>query len=466
MAATPATSARPGCSSRPTGAWTALPDLPHARSKPSAVAIGGKLYVLGGWGADDGTVASVDVFDPASGTWSTLAGAVNPAPAAAAGTAVAGGKVYLVGGCVDTHLHGVRTRLVVFDPATGTFRTGAAYPHPVSWLSCGGIGAQVYCAGGIGGDEYTDAWRYDPACGRVEPAAEPPARPVGLPVRVGRRHAGAGRRGDRRLDVGDQPDGRLRPGGRGLAEPAKRPVRQVPGCRRLRGVQDRWFAQSSFVGSAESERLGGLERCAGRQDLPWLPPHRAPSRWRRARPETVTVTLTATAAAGVDQPGTYSGELGITSDTPYPVSSVAVEMNVSPPTSWGKIQGTVTGVTCGGDDRRRPGDGPGEPGRRDYRLHAHRRRPGPVRVVAAEGPVRRDRGEGQLGAAGPAGRRSRRASSARSTSGWPRRRPVRAHGHPASDRIAAPNPGGRRPRPGRRPPPHPPTAPPSGRRPP
>lgn len=48
------------------------------------------------------------------------------------------------------------------------------------------------------------------------------------------------------------------------------------------------------------------------------------------------------------QPGVYSGELGITSDTPYPVSAVGVEMNVSPPNNWGKIQGTVTGVTCGG----------------------------------------------------------------------------------------------------------------------
>ncbi|GAB3857033.1 hypothetical protein GCM10029963_54440 [Micromonospora andamanensis] len=112
-------------------------------------------------GADDATVATVDVFDPAAGTWSTLPGVTNPAPVAAAGAAVVGGKVYLVGGCADatcTDSDG----LVVFDAATGTFSTGAAYPHPVSWLACGGIGASVYCAGGTGSTEYTDAYRYDP----------------------------------------------------------------------------------------------------------------------------------------------------------------------------------------------------------------------------------------------------------------------------------------------------------------
>ncbi|GAB3857030.1 hypothetical protein GCM10029963_54430 [Micromonospora andamanensis] len=105
---------------------------------------------------------------------------------------------------------------------------------------------------------------------------------------------------------------------------------------------------SSFVGSADSERLGGLELCAADADLPWL--GSSPTAFTLAPGEsrTVTVTLTATEAAGVAQPGRYAGELAIASDTPYPVTPVSVEMNVSPPASWGKIRGTVTGTTCGG----------------------------------------------------------------------------------------------------------------------
>jgi len=52
------------------------------------------------WADNGNPDAAVDVFDPASETWSRLDGVTNPAPAAA-GTAVAGGKIYLVGGCTD-----------------------------------------------------------------------------------------------------------------------------------------------------------------------------------------------------------------------------------------------------------------------------------------------------------------------------------------------------------------------------
>ncbi|MFJ6195927.1 S8 family serine peptidase [Micromonospora sp. NPDC092111] len=329
-----------------TGTWTALPDLPHARSKPAAVGIGGKLYVIGGWGAGTAPEPSVDVFDPATGAWSTLAGAVNPAPTAAAGTAVAGGKVYLVGGCVDASCTET-DRQVVFDPRTGTFTTGAAYPHPVSWMSCGGIGAQVYCAGGVAADEYTDAWRYDPAADAWSPL---PNLPVDL---WGSQYASAG---GMLVLAGGVTGGSTAVTNRTVGyDPSTSAWRNLPNAQfgRYRGAAACGAykiggSPSSFVGSAESERLGGLEQCADAAELPWLGTAPTSFTLEPGASRTVTVTLTATAAAGVAQPGRYSGELGVTSDTPYPVSPVAVEMNVSPPASWGKLQGTVTGVTCGG----------------------------------------------------------------------------------------------------------------------
>ena len=105
---------------------------------------------------------------------------------------------------------------------------------------------------------------------------------------------------------------------------------------------------SSFVGSAETEYLGGLELCDEARDVPWLSTAPASFTLAPGASKAVTVTLTATAEAGVAQPGAYTAELGFGSDTPYPVSSVPVEMNVSPPTTWGKIQGTVVGETCNG----------------------------------------------------------------------------------------------------------------------
>ncbi|MEH1169576.1 S8 family serine peptidase [Micromonospora sp. CPCC 205539] len=329
-----------------TDAWSALPDLPTARSKPVAAAVGGRLYVLGGWNVDGDTVASVDVFDPAAGTWSTVPGATNPFPVAAAGGAVADGKVYLVGGCLDNDCTD-STRLVVFDPATGAFRTGASYPHPVSWLSCGGIGSAVYCAGGAGSTEYTDAHRYDPAANTWSPLPDLPldlwgsqyAAAGGLLVLAGGVTAASTTATNRTIAY-DPVAG----GWRDLPNAQFSRYRGAGAC----GAYAIGGSPSAFVGSAGSERLGGLELCAGEADLPWL--STAPRSFTLAQgaSRTVSVKLSATAAAGVTQPGTHSGEVAIASTTPYPVSTVAVTMHVSPPASWGKVQGTVTGVSCGG----------------------------------------------------------------------------------------------------------------------
>ncbi|NJP31489.1 S8 family serine peptidase [Micromonospora thermarum] len=329
-----------------TEAWTALPDLPTARAKPGVASVGGKLYVLGGWGADEDTVASVDVLDPGTGTWSTLSGATNPAPVAAAGTAVAGGKVYLVGGCADGAC-AATDRLVVFDPKTGTFTTGAPYPHPVAWLSCGGIGAQVYCAGGTGSTEYTDAYRYDPA-------SDSWTRIADLPLEMwGSQYAAAG---GMLVLAGGVTSGSSVVTNRTVGyDPATGSWRTLPntGFARYRGAAACGAyriggSPTSFVGSTQSERLGGLELCAEEADLPWLATSPASFTLAPGASRTVTVTLTATAAAGVAQPGRYAGELAFAADVPYAVPPVNVEMNVSPPASWGKLQGTVTGVTCGG----------------------------------------------------------------------------------------------------------------------
>jgi N-acetylneuraminic acid mutarotase len=327
--------------------WTALPDLPNARSKPSAVAVNGKLYVIGGWGANHATLASVDVFDPAAGSWTTLAGATNPAPAAAAGTAVVGGKVYLTGGCADSNC-AASAKTVVFDPATGTFSTGANYPHAVSWMSCGGIGGSVYCAGGTGSTEYTDGYSYDPG---ADAWTALPNLPVDL---WGSQYAAAN---GLLVIAGGVTGGSTAVTNRTVAyDPAAGAWKDLPNAQFSRyrgagscGAYKVGGSPTSFVGSKETERLGGLEQCDEASDVPWL--STAPTKFTLApgASQKVTVTLTATAAAGVTQPGTYTAELGLKSNTPYQVSAVSVTMHVTPPTSWGKIQGTVLGQTCAGD---------------------------------------------------------------------------------------------------------------------
>jgi hypothetical protein len=76
--------------------------------------------------------------------------------------------------------------------------------------------------------------------------------------------------------------------------------------------------------------------------------------WLTVDPMTVTLDpgestkVIATLDSAVDQPGTYTGRINFATDTPYDAEPVAVTMNITPPKSWGKVQGLVTGTDCSG----------------------------------------------------------------------------------------------------------------------
>jgi hypothetical protein len=76
--------------------------------------------------------------------------------------------------------------------------------------------------------------------------------------------------------------------------------------------------------------------------------------WMTVTPETMTLDpgesarVRVTMNSDVEQPGAYTGRVNLTNDTPYDVEPVAVTMNVTPPGSWGKVIGTVTGTDCDG----------------------------------------------------------------------------------------------------------------------
>jgi hypothetical protein len=276
-----------------------------------------------------------------------VSGATNPKPRAAAGVGTAGGKIYLVGGCTDS-LCSDASDTVVFDPATGSFTELAAYPHVSSWMSCGGIAGKIYCAGGVGATTFTDGHVYDPGSNTWTAIANMPldlwgsqfASAGGLLVIAGGVTAASTTITNRTVAY----------------DPASNTWLNMPNAQHLRyrgagacGAYKIGGSPSSFVGSAESERLGGLEQCDESTDVPWLAG--APGSFTLApgASQTVTVTLTATPEAGVAQPGAYSAEFGVRTDTPYQVPAIGVEMNVSPPKDWGKVQGTILGQPCTGD---------------------------------------------------------------------------------------------------------------------
>jgi subtilisin family serine protease len=326
--------------------WTTLADMPHARSKPQAANIDDKLYVFGGWDPNGTPEAAVDVYDPESGGWSTL-GVTNPNPRSAAGIAVIDGSVYLVGGCT-TGSCAMSASTVKFDPTGETFSTVAAYPHSVAFMACGGIGGKAYCAGGVGSAaSFTDGFAYDPETDAWTAIATMPvdlwgaaeAAANGLLVLAGgytdnsaaitNRTIGYDPAADAWVDLPNANFPRTRGGG-------------ACGVYKIGG----WV--SDFTPAPESEALGGLDECAAAAEVPWLSENPESFTLAPGASRKVTVTLAATTAAGVFQPGDYTAEIAVRSNSPYPVSAVDVTMHVLPPASWGKVSGTITGQGCAG----------------------------------------------------------------------------------------------------------------------
>jgi hypothetical protein len=102
----------------------------------------------------------------------------------------------------------------------------------------------------------------------------------------------------------------------------------------------------------DSEALPGLEDCAeSSADVSWLSIDKTEATLAPGASTTVKVTL----SASVDQPGTYSGSVTIGENTPYQVAPVGVTMTVTPPTTWSKLQGTVSGVSSSGVTAPLPG---------------------------------------------------------------------------------------------------------------
>jgi len=87
-----------------TGQWTALPDAPHARDHFQAALVDGKIVAAGGRCSYaeknqtfDLTVPEVDVYDPATGKWTTIEEDI-PTPRAGCMAVARDGKMVVIGG--------------------------------------------------------------------------------------------------------------------------------------------------------------------------------------------------------------------------------------------------------------------------------------------------------------------------------------------------------------------------------
>ncbi|SEL08239.1 Kelch motif-containing protein [Pseudoxanthomonas sp. GM95] len=153
-----------------TGTWTPLKDAPRARDHFQAVAHDGKLYAGGGRRSsyDTGqplalTISELDIYDIGSGTWST---ATAPLPTKRAGTAAAlvGGSVVVIGGESDAHVQ-AHAEVEAYDIAHAQWRTLPALPVGRHGTQAAVISGDLHLVAGSanrgGGPELNDHWVLD-----------------------------------------------------------------------------------------------------------------------------------------------------------------------------------------------------------------------------------------------------------------------------------------------------------------
>lgn len=157
-----------------TGEWQILPDAPRKRDHAPAIIAGDKLYYFGGreTGRHNGsdynqlffdTIPEVDVFDFASGTWSTLAEPI-PVQTAAGGAGLIDGKIHYVGG--EAGRPEAFTEMMILDPATGQWSMGAELNRARHGTNACVFDGRLWIAAGSGArggePELTSLERYTP----------------------------------------------------------------------------------------------------------------------------------------------------------------------------------------------------------------------------------------------------------------------------------------------------------------
>ena len=158
----------PGANAEATGT------LPTVRSDLSAVSLGGRAYVLGGY---DGSRAIDSVLATEDGTNFTSVTRL-PAPARYMAVASLGGRIYAFGG--ESVSGAASDAIQEVDPSAGTAKVIGHLPGGLSHASAVSLGGNIFVLGGeAAGTPTRRIWRFDPAEGTVIRAGQLPQPIVG-----------------------------------------------------------------------------------------------------------------------------------------------------------------------------------------------------------------------------------------------------------------------------------------------
>jgi N-acetylneuraminic acid mutarotase len=125
------------------GVWTRSAPLLSSRTEVTGAELGGRLYVIGGFGQGGD---QVEAYDPRADRWERRAPL--PAPLHHGAAAAVGDRLYVVGGYSGGQW-AVLDTVFEYDPATDRWRTRAPLPTARGALAAAVVGGRLYAAGGM-----------------------------------------------------------------------------------------------------------------------------------------------------------------------------------------------------------------------------------------------------------------------------------------------------------------------------
>ncbi|MEW6542439.1 MAG: kelch repeat-containing protein [Nitrospirota bacterium] len=170
-----------------TDRWTTKAPLPVGLHHVGLVSLGDRLYLVGGytrsWLSVWSPVASLYMYDPAADRWTE--GPAMPTARGALAVAVWDGKLYAIGGYDGTaNVAAVEE----YDPAGRTWKARAPLPTPRDHLAAASAGGRIYAIGGRLNQNYgrnvAVVEVYDPQADRWSKAADLPVPRSGLTASV------------------------------------------------------------------------------------------------------------------------------------------------------------------------------------------------------------------------------------------------------------------------------------------
>jgi N-acetylneuraminic acid mutarotase len=148
-------------------AWQRLGNVPTKRNHLCAVVMDNKIYLIGGQvahGEGNANLALVEMYDPATNTWSTRASM--PIAKGHIATASYNGYIYVIGGAIDDGAYGTHTADISrYHPATNTWATVSPLPESRKQPVAGFINGKLYVTSGdtfvglgLGGRQTNTTW--------------------------------------------------------------------------------------------------------------------------------------------------------------------------------------------------------------------------------------------------------------------------------------------------------------------